>query len=567
MKGLSLSMKMSAVFAVLIALSVGIAALGVNRITAVNKNVDMAVDAGLQIEMVASLDDHSMAALIASKNVIIARQRENKEKLAEHYAKEAALFIETADKLRPSMNREEKPMLDEVLAAWGEFRASTDQVVELGRTYGAMEIAEGRAELGKRVNFVKAIEISQETGNAALEHLEGALGRLGDYFAKELEQTEAQAEQSLSATIWMVAVSSLVGILSGIALAFFIMRSVNKGIGEVMEGLTEGAAQVSAASGQLSETSQQMAEGASEQAASIEETSSSLEEISGMTTNNADNSNSVNRLMAESKAAAESGTSRMKELVAAMGDIKKASDDIAKIIKTIEEIAFQTNLLALNAAVEAARAGEHGKGFAVVAEEVRNLAQRAGTASKDIAQLIQNAVAKADSGNEITERVAKSLDEIANGIKKAGDLAAEVAAASVEQAQGVEQINKAVTQMDSVTQQNAANAEEAASSSEELSAQAELLNGHVQQLAGIIFGAGHQLHHGTAAPAPKKAAPAAHKPAAKPMVKPKGLPAPKAAPKAAPAHAPVAPAPKAGGPRTVKAEEVIPFDDDDFKDF
>jgi methyl-accepting chemotaxis protein len=294
-----------------------------------------------------------------------------------------------------------------------------------------------------------------------------------------------------------------------------------------------------------------MAEGASEQAAAIEQTSSSLEEIASMTKNNSENANNVNSIMVVGKRSVDDGVAKMKDMVVAMGEIKKSSDDIAKIIKTIEEIAFQTNLLALNAAVEAARAGEAGKGFAVVAEEVRNLAQRAAGASKDISGLIQNAVEKSNTGNNITEQVAKALDEIASQIKKAGDLAAEVAAASVEQAQGVEQINKAVTQMDSVTQQNAANAEEAASSSEELSAQAEVLNGNVENLTAVVFGFDRQRdgHAAVMTARPARAsfkAPQIRRPAVHMLkAKPKGLGAPK----------PAKPAAK-------PAEDVIPFDDD-----
>ena len=163
----------------------------------------------------------------------------------------------------------------------------------------------------------------------------------------------------------------------------------------------------------------------------------------------------------------------------AIDDIKTSSDETAKIIKTIDEIAFQTNLLALNAAVEAARAGEAGKGFAVVAEEVRNLAQRSAEAARNTADMIEGSVKNADNGVQISQEVGQSLQEIAEGNRKVNDLVAEIAAASAEQAQGIEQINTAVGQMDQVTQSNTASAEESSSAAEELASQAQELKGMV----------------------------------------------------------------------------------------
>ena len=243
----------------------------------------------------------------------------------------------------------------------------------------------------------------------------------------------------------------------------------------IMRQARAAAEQVAAASRELSAASDQLSSGAQEQASSLEETAASLEEITGTVKQNADNTRQASQLAVGSRAVAEKGGQVVAEAVQSMSEINKSSKKIADIITTIDEIAFQTNLLALNAAVEAARAGEQGRGFAVVASEVRNLAQRSATAAKEIKTLIQDSVQKVGVGSELVNKSGETLSEIVGSVKRVTDIIAEIAAASQEQSTGIDQVNRAVTEMDQVTQANAAQTEELSSTSQSLAGQAEQL--------------------------------------------------------------------------------------------
>ncbi len=273
-----------------------------------------------------------------------------------------------------------------------------------------------------------------------------------------------------------------------LGVVFWLARSLARPIQGIVDLLGHGAKEVAAASGQVSSSSQSLAEGASEQAASLEETSASLEEITSMTKRNAENADSAKSLSEQTRKAADAGMAEMNAMSRSMDAIKGSSDNIAKIIKTIDEIAFQTNILALNAAVEAARAGEAGMGFAVVADEVRNLAQRSATAARETADKIEDSIRKSQEGVTISGRVSASLQEILTKARQVDDLVAEIASSSKEQSQGVEQISTAISQMDQVTQTTAASAEEGAAAAEELSSQAVSLEDAIQSLRTLVEG-------------------------------------------------------------------------------
>jgi methyl-accepting chemotaxis protein len=351
----------------------------------------------------------------------------------------------------------------------------------------------------------------------------------------------------------MIMITAIFLVIALLAIWYF-SRTISKPLTVVIDGLNEGADQVASAAGEVSSSSQTLAQGASEQAASIEETSASLEEMSSMTKQNANNAAQANALMQEAGASVQTVSKSMSELTASMSDILKASDETSKIIKTIDEIAFQTNLLALNAAVEAARAGEAGAGFAVVADEVRNLALRAAEAAKTTSSLIEGTSKKVKEGAEYVQRSNAAFTQVTDNTSKISDLIGEIAAASGEQAKGIDQVNIAVSEMETVTQQNAASAEESASASEEMNAQAEQMKAIVNDLVILVSGdsaehpSGQPLKRPTLARRTAQKSPSS---ARLPMVSSK----------------PTKAVSKFQHKKEVNPNEIIPFDETDFKDF
>jgi len=327
-----------------------------------------------------------------------------------------------------------------------------------------------------------------------------------------------------------------------------IKTALNNALTHLEDGFSQvavAAEQVASAASEISTGSHTLASGASAQASSLEEISSSLQEMAAMTKQATGNAKEAKSLTDAARTSADRGVESMRRLSAAIDRIKASSDETAKIVKTIDEIAFQTNLLALNAAVEAARAGDAGRGFAVVAEEVRNLAMRSAEAAKTTASLIEESVKNAEGGVDINQEVLSNLEEINQQVRKVSEVMAEMAAASDQQSEGIDQITSAVEQMNMLTQQTAANSEESASAAEELAGQAEEMKKVLSHFKLKLGDGGPRraaLPAGPGAPAPSTL---------RPINATRALP-PR---KVAPVRPPVAPA--------QDPSKLIPLDDDD----
>ncbi len=420
---------------------------------------------------------------IMYKNLLEARRHEKnfiirQEKQWLDLVKKSTGEIKTqANNIKERFNdSRNKHQIDETITAIAGYEKSIDRLAE----WVTKKKASGGQDQDKEIEA-----IDQEL----LQTGRGVGKQLNEIISDQKTKMQSQITWTNRTLVWVPLVSVSFGLLMGLLIARSIARPIHRVIGD----LSEGADQVADASSQVAASSQYLAQGSTEQAANLEETSASLTQMASASRKSADNAYQANVLVGESHQVVERSNQAMGDLIRSMKEIVLACEETGKINKTIDEIAFQTNLLALNAAVEAARAGEAGAGFAVVADEVRSLAMRAAEASQNTTTLIETTISKAKDGSNLVSKTAESFSLVAQSSTKIKDLVAEIAAASHEQSQGVDQINQAVAEMDKVVQKNAAAAEEGASASEELTAQSQQMKTIVNELVAIVGDRGKNI--------------------------------------------------------------------------
>jgi methyl-accepting chemotaxis protein/methyl-accepting chemotaxis protein-1 (serine sensor receptor) len=474
MSQLTIGKKIAACFVVSLVLTL---ILGVTALTVVSqlsasltKTVNQTTK---KIELIGSLAKASSDMLAAQRGYVLftyAKRAPNVEKAQRLFETASQKWESSISSLRPLLQTDEAQQLtgkmQTELVTWQSAFAEIQSLADAGDTEAAVNVT-----INRGVPIYEAVKAESQ--------------RLGELQREVLQQDRQNAIELESWSRWIV--FAMMGLLLPLGVAIrFVVHGTSRDLRRMATELEEGAEQVASAAQQVTGSSESLAQGASEQAAALEQTSASSEEISAMSQKNKENSNAAAGLMDQSQERFDATDKLLEQTVEAMGQINDSSNRISKINKVIDEIAFQTNLLALNAAVEAARAGEAGMGFSVVAEEVRNLAQRSAHAARETSELIEESIARAREGKSKVDQVATAIRSITRDSEKARTLVDEVSVSSREQSRGIDEIARAVTQIQAVTQTSAAAAEESAAAAHELDAQAETLWGVVERLKSMV---------------------------------------------------------------------------------
>lgn len=472
---MSLTRKLLGGFAVMLGLVLVISVVALLVIRDLNGDLDRAANLTARKQYLAghvSSTTSQMAALESGAVLasVVGDKSRAEQSLAGFQAREASLTADLSELLR-TVNGDDTAGIVQLL------RQKSQQA---GQAHAELRQAMSNQQMDTALAIFsqKVQPLLDEIGTEGTSLVEGQ--------NRELSAASAAAQSKSVRSGWITILLALVGLLAGGAVYWAVHRS-SAALTGFSTRLADSAARVAGAASQVSAASRSLAEGASAQAASLEETSASTEEIASITRSNADRAREMAGLMHKSAQGASEVNQTLDRMIEKMKEIDASSTKIAHIIKVIDEIAFQTNILALNAAVEAARAGEAGLGFAVVADEVRNLAQRCAQAAKDTANLIEESIETSRDGNARLDQMAGAVRSLTENSTRVVSLVDEVNRGNQEQAHGMEQIAKAVLQMEQVTQKNAASAEESAAAGTELDRHAASLHdlmGEMREMVG-----------------------------------------------------------------------------------
>lgn len=515
----SLNSKILFIVGIFIVACAAISYVGVTNMGSINDSLNNIVSKDAKrLDFGQEIRGKFLSLVIDEKNFILEESKEGMEKINLKSEATAADLDKVIDSAQSIATEAGKKNLEDIKNAKGEWWAN----------YKAIQ------KLSTSGDNKGAFLLSATKGRELRLKVEEIAGSIVDRNKKRMEEAAVETDVAYASARNMMFSTIFLAMLAGLGVTFYVLRNVSKAIDQVISHLTDNSNQVTSAAHQIAQSSEELSQAATEQSASLEETSASIEEMNSMVQKNADNAKKTSEISEHSKGSAGRGKEVVQDMIKAIHEINASNESIQESInesnkkiseivdviteignktKVINDIVFQTKLLSFNASVEAARAGEHGKGFAVVAEEVGNLAAMSGNAAKEITSMldesilkVQNIVSetktqieilikdgksKVETGTKIAQECGTVLDDIVMNIGNVNQMSEEISVACQEQAQGVNEITKAMAQLDQVTQTNAATSEEAAQAAEELSAQAESLRSMVMVLVETVKGANH----------------------------------------------------------------------------